>query len=120
MSLMHLGGLTATAIGYALDGLSMRHEAIATNIANANSQGYRPREVNFESYLADFIQSENPSAAALPPISIQPASSALMLQNSVEMQTVALNQNVLQYQALITGLDKYMSTISTAVNEGKK
>lgn len=119
MGLSHLGGLTATAVGYALDGLSMRHEAIAMNIANANSQGYRPREVSFEQYLADFVQTGNPSAAA-PKISMQPASSALALQNSVEMQTVALNQNVLQYQALVTGLGKYMSMVSMAVSEGKR
>lgn len=119
MGLSHLGGLTAAAVGYALDGLSMRHEAIATNIANANSQGYRPREVSFEQHLADFIQTGNPTATA-PQISMQPASTALMLQNSVEMQTVALNQNVLQYQALVTGLGKYMSMVSMAVSEGKR
>lgn len=119
MSWTHMGGLTAAAVGYALDGLSIRHEAIAMNMANANSQGYRPREVSFERHLADFIQGGK-AKTTLPQITMQPASSTLMLQNSLEMQTVALNQNVLQYQALIAGYGKYMAAISTAVSEGRK
>lgn len=119
MGLISLGGLTSAVIGYALDGLSARHEAIAMNIANANSQGYRPREVSFERSLDEFAQGRNPVAAP-PRISMEQASSSVALRNSVEMQTVALNQNVLQYQALITGLDKYMATISTAINDGRK
>lgn len=119
MILDQLGGLTASVVGYALDGLSMRHEAIAMNIANADSQGYRPVEVSFEKYLTEFVQSGDP-AQSLPSLSMQPAVSVLGAKNSVEMQTVALNQNVLQYEALVTGLNKYMSMVSMAVDEGKK
>jgi flagellar basal-body rod protein FlgB len=119
MALTQLGGLTASTIAYALDGLAKRHEAIAMNIANANSQGYQPVEVSFERYLSEFV-AQGDAEQSLPVPSFQPASSALAMQNSVEMQTVALNQNVLQYQALITGLGKYMDTVSVAINEGRK
>lgn len=119
MILSQLGGLTAGVVGYALDGLSMRHEAIAMNIANAGSQGHRPVEVSFEKYLDEFMQSGDPTQS-LPGLSMQPAVSMVGAKNSVEMQTVALNQNVLQYEALITGLNKYMSMVSMAVDEGKR
>lgn len=120
-----IGGLTSGVIGMALDGLSLRHEAIASNIANINTAGYRPIKVGFEDQLASVVAAarSNPAVAVsaiTPQIGHEtvanPASSAMRL----DMNTVLLNQNTLQYQALISGLDKYMSTIALATNDGRR
>ena len=44
----------------ALTGLSRRHEAIASNIANIDTPGYQRREVNFEDALKKQLAGEQP------------------------------------------------------------
>jgi len=123
---LNLGGITASVVGYALDGLSLRHSAIAANIANADSVGYRPLQVSFENSLAALVNNSSglgaESIANLPRPVLSSASPTRFSssENSFEIQTVLLNQNVLQYQTLIAGLNKYMSTVSIAVNEGRR
>lgn len=123
-----LGGMTAGIVEYALDGLSLRHNAIASNIANANSVGYRPIRVSFEHYLAafdmknGFSQSDALSSRTLPPPEVQVGlpNDSVFRQKGAEADIVQLNKNVLQYQALANGLDKYMALIATAINEGRR
>ncbi len=50
---------TTRVIAKALDGLSQRHTALAANIANAETPGYRGLNVNFEGTLAQAIEAEN-------------------------------------------------------------
>ena len=63
---------TSTVIG-ALDGLSMRGEVRADNIANSQTPGFRARHVDFESSLADALsrgtpERSNPSIGAAPTV----------------------------------------------------
>jgi len=64
---------TATLLIKALDCLSARSVATAQNIANANTQGYRPLRVSFEQALADAasrgdaaVQAVSPQIDAIP------------------------------------------------------
>lgn len=121
-----LAGITGSVVEYALDGLSLRHTAIAANIANANSVGYRPVRVSFESQLAGLLAQSGAASAAtaasLPPpqLSADLPVSEPMRRSALENEIVQLNRNVLQYEALVKGLDKYTSTIAMAINEGKR
>lgn len=118
-----LSGITGGIVEYALDGLALRHSAIAANIANANSAAYRPLRVSFENQLATALaQTGGEASLTLPPPQVtadMPVSEGLR-RHALENEIVQLNRNVLQYQALIRGLDKYHSTIATAINEGKR
>lgn len=49
----------------ALDGLALRQEAIANNIANAETPGYRRATVNFESTLRNELASQQQLAGRL-------------------------------------------------------
>jgi flagellar basal-body rod protein FlgB len=118
-----LGGTTAAIVGYALDGLSLRQAAIASNIANANSPGYRPVQVDFESTLAALVgngMAGESAVASLPKPTVAASASPVVGGQGLDAQVVMLNQNVLRHQALITGLNKYLSTVSTSINEGKR
>jgi len=120
-----IGGLTSTVIGLALDGLGQRHDAIASNIANLNTVGYRPVKVSFEEELANFVSGEKGASSQYPStMTPQISYSAPVYQGSsamrLDMNTVLLNQNTLQYQALISGLEKYMSNIALATNDGRR
>lgn len=50
---------TSRVIAKALDGTSKRHQAIASNIANAETAGYKNIHVAFEDSLKQAIESEN-------------------------------------------------------------
>lgn len=123
-----ISGLTGSAIGFALDGLSLRHEAIAANIANANTPGYERLEVHFEDRLARLLAGAqfDPKSAAdqlktiSPDLMVGPPPGGLGARASAEADLVELNRNVIQYEALVTGLSKYMSTIALALNEGRR
>lgn len=55
--------LTSQVMSKALDGLSKRHKAIASNLANVDTPNYRRRDVSFESALQNAI-SETKSASS--------------------------------------------------------
>jgi flagellar basal-body rod protein FlgB len=61
---MRLTSLPFEGVERSLDALSMRHAAIASNIANINTPGYVKQEVNFEQSLIEALQESTPAASA--------------------------------------------------------
>lgn len=125
MILNQLESITPQLVGFALDGLSMRHQAIASNIANVNSVDYKPISVSFENQINDLRNNFQNTSVENAPFHFEPIitygnkhqkSNASM---GVDMNAVQLNQNVIQYHALIKGLDHYISTLSIAIKEGR-
>lgn len=57
--------LTIDALGTALRGLGLRHQAIAQNVANADTPGYQRVDVEFEGALAQAL-GQDEIAATLP------------------------------------------------------
>lgn len=113
---------TLSLLRLAMDGAALRHQAIATNIANASTPGYHPVSVKFEDELArvrDALDAgQTPEMVAT---SVQfdiDESDSPMGSFALDEQTADLAQNVVQYQALIKGWTKRMSILSMAVNEG--
>ena len=120
--------VTRALVIKALDAAVLRHQAIAANIANANSINYRPVRVNFEEQLG-FARQAIASGAGLTPADIaaikpslehEPGSSAGNAAVMIDMEMVKLAQNTVQYQALLRGLAHRSSLISIAINEGKR
>lgn len=54
---------TGIALGRALDGLALRHKAIANNIANAETPGFHRSEVNFEADLSAALATRGTAAS---------------------------------------------------------
>lgn len=118
---------TSALLGLALDAAGMRQQAIAQNIANANTPGYQRVSVSFESRLAALRDGAGnlatPSLASLgdyrPAFDYAPAS----LQGSgvaLDQEMAQLSENTLHHQALLKALNKHMSLVSIAINEGKR
>lgn len=62
---MELFDTTQVALERAMQGAAMRHSAIAANLANVNTPGYRRQDVDFQGALADAMQrGGNPRSAA--------------------------------------------------------
>lgn len=119
---------TSALLSLALDAAGMRQQAIAQNIANANTPGYQRVTVSFESRLAALVEGSNrpgaaPSLAGLgdyrPAFEYAEASE----QGSgvaLDMEMAQLSQNTLHHQALLKALNKHMSLVGIAINEGKR
>ncbi|WP_426303921.1 flagellar basal body rod protein FlgB [Acidovorax facilis] len=118
--------VTQNMLGLALDASHLRQVAISSNIANANTRGYRPLKVDFEGQLADarqslqlrgFVEPRHLSAVQ-PMLSTTPE--GLQEPVQVDMQMAALSENSVQYQALLKGLSRQLTLMSIAVSDGKK
>lgn len=112
-------------LGLALDATHMRQQAIAQNIANVNTPGYRRISVNFEQRLANMsaelprgaIPSANELSFLRPRISYAGgASSAVQLDQEMAL----MSETVLHQQALLKALNKQLELIGLAINEGKR
>lgn len=121
-----LGSITKDLAMLALDGFSMRHQAIASNIANRDTPGYQRLTVSFEDQLAAISGARNAGASdddlrAL----MSQAAAGLKIASSGDMEVRLdqemsdLSRNTLQYQALITALGHMGSITRSAVSGGQ-
>ena len=103
----------------ALDGLALRAEAVAQNIANAQTPGYRPLAVRFEQALARAAATSDSAMNAFVPHTI--AAPALFgssdLRLDLELQTAAATAQ--RYAAIVSVLDRALQMQSLAASGGK-
>ena len=128
--------LTTEVLSASLRGLDARNTALANNIANAETPGYKRVDVSFESALADAVQSDR---ARMSHNSLLPdtsgASSADEVAdfapsvNSVDTTTMRvdgsnvdpddemaqLSANTLAHQTVVSLLDKRFAQFRTAI-----
>ena len=116
---------TVGLLSLALDAAAMRQQAIAQNIANANTPGYQRIGVSFEDQIDQLKQAvrqgQVPSPATL--ASFQPVFQQVGLAGDgvpLELEMAALSENTLHHQALLKALNKQMALVSLAINEGKR
>ena len=120
--------LTSAVVSTALDAASIRQQVIAANIANAGRSDYGARGVSFEAALSRLSPHAMPGSSAPSQPSIDLSArlvsqrdgdgGAVPVQFDVEMG--ALARNGVHYQALIKGLNKYLSVMASAVSDGKR
>ena len=113
--------VTTASLSLALDAATMRQQVIAANIANANVQGYTAKTVSFDAVMANaFTDAQGPGSTVLdahisPRLDADGRPHAVQIDS--EMAELSLNQ--LQYQALVSGLNKQLSVLSVAIADGK-
>jgi flagellar basal-body rod protein FlgB len=111
----------------ALDGLSARHAAIADNIANVNTPGYKRKEVPFEDALARAVRDQTPPCTGAPNGSPQPftpcttrdtGSAARADGNNVDIEAemVRLAETSLRYETLAQYVGGYFTGLKAVIN----
>jgi len=87
----------------------MRQTALSSNIANANTPGYKPQDVDFHSALrAAFAQGPDQASRSLDTVSFSPQvdSNAVMQADGngvdIDVQNAELAKNGLEYESLVT------------------
>ncbi len=100
---MELFDTVHIALERAIQGSSIRHEALAQNLANINTPGYRRRDVDFHSALQAAMPGGREALEATPiAAQVDPAAPMRADGNSVDVDAEAANlaQNALEYEAL--------------------
>lgn len=116
---------TIGLLSLALDATGMRQQAIAHNIANANTPGFQRIGVSFESRLAELKQGaaggRAPSLATLAHArpQFEPAGAAGQ-PVALDMEMASLSENTLHHQMLLKMLNKHLALVGSAINEGKR
>lgn len=118
--------VTSAVLVSALRGYEARNTAIANNLANAETPGYKRLDVSFEDALADaagLAHSGRTGSAAsavediLPQSTVDSATAMRTDGSNVDPDTemAALAQNQLAHQTVTSLLDKHLTLIRTAV-----
>jgi flagellar basal-body rod protein FlgB len=110
---------TQLALSKAMDGSQMRQQAIAQNIANADTPGYRRVDVDFESALRDALQTNTPAAINNVTFAEKTDASAPVQAdgNSVDISTESATEamNGLDYEALTSVSATRISILQNAM-----
>ena len=100
---MELFDTVHVALERAIQGASLRHEALAANLANVNTPGYRRQDVDFHAALQAAMPGGSEAVAAAPiAAEVDPAAPMRPDGNSVDVDAESANlaQNALEYEAL--------------------
>ncbi len=119
--------ITTAAVALALDAATLRHQAIAANIANHGVDGYVPFKVSFaaefneQSAAAGTARLDARALSAMTP-QLVPVLDANGLPAKVKLdaEMADMAQNAVHFQALARGLSRHLSILATAASDGKK
>ena len=112
---------TQLALERAIEGAGKRHEALAANLANANTPGYQRVDVDFHGALASAIG----SSEALHGLSFAPArdasAGAVRADGStvdVDAESAKLAANALEHQAAVQVAHARIGILKAAMGTG--
>ena len=122
--------VTVHAVGLALDAAMLRHQAIAANIANAETPGYQPVRVSFEEQLGaarealrDPLAADASSLSGIEPAVVRdntPSPTGGTASVAIDEDVAKLSANTVHYQALLRALGKQFAILGMAANDGKR
>lgn len=114
-----MASITVMLIGKALDGLHARQAATAQNIANGNTDNYRPIRVTFEDRLR-VAAGQGPEAIAnvRPETELAPMP-AIASELRLDLEIATASQTALRYGALLSILEGRGSLMRSVVSGGR-
>jgi flagellar basal-body rod protein FlgB len=102
---MPLFDTTQLGLERAISGAAARQTALASNIANANTPGFKPKDVDFHSALQAAFASDDPTKAVAGAGFAETTQTDVMRPDGsgvdVDVESAKMAQNGLEYQALI-------------------
>jgi flagellar basal-body rod protein FlgB len=116
---------TQIALERAIQGTGQRHQALAANLANANTPGYQRVDVDFHGALASAIARDDQSHSALERLSFAPATDttagATRADGStvdVDAESAKLAANALEQQAAVQVAHTRINILKAAMGVG--
>lgn len=122
--------ITQMSMAKALDGLAARHKALAANVANAETPGYRRIQVEFEEQLRNALEQSGSLASAdqagiravAPQTTVDETAQPRENGNTVNIDSemAQLGENTLSYQAVLRAASIKGEMLRNAIWEGKR
>jgi flagellar basal-body rod protein FlgB len=116
---------TQLALERAIEGAGKRHEALAANLANANTPGYQRVDVDFHSSLAAAMNSGDDPRSAVQHLSFSPAKDASAGATradgstiDIEAESAKLAENALEQQAAVQVAHARLGILKAAMGTG--
>lgn len=120
-----------------INAASLRHKVVSNNIANVNTPGFKKSEVIFEDLLQEELHGRSDlkltktkgshlpnrvSGSSAPFINTINSTSFRTDGNNVDIDIEMANlaKNNIYYNALVTQLNKHLSSLKSAINEGRR
>ena len=117
---MSLLDTTQQALESAMSGSMLQQTLLTNNLANADTPGYQPEAVNFQSTLANALQSgQSPTSVTYQPYSVAQSTGPDGNGISPEQQEAALSQNGLLYETLTQVAAQRESILESAMGVGQ-
>jgi flagellar basal-body rod protein FlgB len=101
---MELFDTTQLGLQRAIEGAAQRQTALASNLANANTPNFKPRDVDFHSALRAAFASGNRDSVATAGFAQTTQSDAMRQDGNgidIDVESAKMAENGLEYQALI-------------------
>ena len=119
--------ITSEITKFSLDMLSMQHNYISNNIANANTQNYHPSKIDFSSVYENIENQFNNGAdisATLAGIKSDLQQGHHVLTSSVsgvelDSELIGLSKNTIMYKALLSAMSGRGDFMKIVLNSGK-
>lgn len=135
--MQELFDITSLVLSKTLDLISLRHNFIASNIANIDTPGYKSKELKFEHQLRSALKTMGNESLLIQthtrhfpmegefsiiPEIVQEDSSSGGNGNSVDVdqEMTKLAENILLYNASSEILSRKLGMLRVAVNEGRR
>ena len=116
---------TQLALERAIEGAGKRHEALAANLANANTPGYQRVDVDFHGALAAAMAGSDDARTALDRLSLTPSkdlsAGATRADGStvdVDAESAKLAENALEQQAAVQVAHARLGILRAAMGIG--
>jgi flagellar basal-body rod protein FlgB len=141
MGAFSLFGFTEQMLELSLRVRGARHEILSSNIANADTPGYRARDIDFQKLMQSAAELDDTSKGTREeamesllnaPLDLQSATYEMAATyggggedrldgNSVSLdqQVGLMNENALSYEASLTLLSRVLAKLRYAISEGK-
>ena len=111
---------TQLGLEAAIRGASLRQTALAQNVANANTPGYRLKDVDFHSALTEAMSAGGSPDQVQFSVTEDPSAPMQADGNSVDMDTESakLAENGLEYESLVSVAKGRIDIIEAAMGRG--
>lgn len=110
--------VTSATLIKALDGLSLRLQVSAANVANANSSGFRPSSVAFEDSLRA-AAARGPAAVKSSHAVILPMSLPVGGEQRLDLELETASETGMRYAALVNMLGREIEISRMAIRGGQ-
>jgi flagellar basal-body rod protein FlgB len=98
-----------------MDLLSTRQKLVASNIANADTPGYKTQDIDFQSEFQNLLNGQQPQTVQADGLAEKPDGNNV----SMDREARLLAENAIRFNLASTLVRNQLKTIREAIDEGK-